>query len=127
MESIIKYAFESGTLNNIILSVAVIWAMWFITHYWWPNKVEADKIKRENDRVLREKEIEAETEIRRLEVQGQLEIYQRTNKSMDEIALNISGLRATYNDFLQNILSQFMEDRRDLIDTGVFKKKERSD
>ena len=117
MDSIIKYAFESGALNNVILSVFFIWIMFFLTRHWWPHRMESCKRQQEIDRYLREKEIDSETEIKKLEIQGQIDIYKKVIKDIEEINTSIIGLRATFNDFLQNILSQLMEDRRDFTDT----------
>lgn len=122
MEEIIAYAFDSGALNNIILSVVVIWFMWFGSRYWWPNRVEQMRQQQEINTRLREKEIDAHTEIEKLKIQGQIDIYKKVIRDMEEINTSIVGLQATFNDFLQNILSQFIEDRRELIDTGIFRR-----
>lgn len=121
MDKIVSYAFESGALNNIILSVLLIWLMYFITTRWWPDKTVRMDRQQNIDRDLRMREIDAETEIKKLEIEAQIDIYKQVIKDMSEMKMSIDGLRATFNDFLQNILSQFIEDRRELVDTGIFK------
>lgn len=125
MDEIIKYAFETGALNQVILAVIALGATWFFFVRWWPEHIGTVKRRDADQKEIRLKEIDAEKEIELVKAKGQIEIYQTALGDIKKLQTTTEGLQATFNDFLQNILSQFMEDRRDLIDSQVFKNKDR--
>lgn len=125
MDTLIQHAFENGALNNIILSVALLWIMHFITNSFWPNYVERSNRQQELNHSISEKKIDADTEIKKLEIQAQIEVYKKVMEDMKDIKTTIEGVHATFSEFLQNVLSQFMEDRRDLIDTKILRREDK--
>lgn len=117
MEDFLTALITNGSgINQIILSVIFIWLMLFVTKYWWPERIEHNKRQQEIERELSLKEIESTND-----TQNQL------ISKLDVLNSSILALHASLNDFLQNMLSQTLEERKEhyeqinkIIDTGIF-------
>lgn len=132
MEDVLMGMLDRGELT---LSVLVgIFLIWFIRSF-WPGYVERSNKKIEMDRELRQYELDMEERLRNREIDAKMEsdkilienlklLASEIKETKETFSTELQGMRAMFNDFLQNILSQFMEDRRDLIDTGIFRRGE---
>lgn len=125
MLEIINHAVQNGTLNSIILSLLFIYAAFFMTRNWWPDYVKRRDLQQQYDYDLRVREIDADKEVRKLEIQEQLETYKSLIADIQNINNSINAINATITDIFQNIMGQFIEDRQALIDTAVFRNRNR--
>ena len=119
MEEILVSLFSNGELSLTIILGAIV--IWFIRSF-WPGYVERTRDKIASEKELREYEMKMEERIRQQEIEAQQASYQALISSISNMTTEMESVRATLNDFLQNLLSQYMEERRELIDTGFFRK-----
>lgn len=119
IEAVLVKMLENGELSLSLL-VAII-LIWFLK-FFWPDYVERSKEKMKVNQELRERELAMEERLRMKEIESQQASQLMVVKELNHVKQSIDSIHITLNDFLQNLLSQYLKERKELTDAGGFRR-----